>query len=386
MGGGSYEREVVSTSGNSSSAAAAALRQCNFHADLNVMNKVITCDEGTPIVLCLDISGSMNEWPRIFYDKLPMFFGQLKMQDYVQDPKLSFASFSGGYPLQATKFCEGLECDTELKKMYMACGGGDGEPYADAAYFFSSDRHVKFGAGLASKPYFFFTGDEVMGSFGRQLERNVRQTMDPNAVAKWEDLQGFWDKLKEKYHVFHVAKPGARGVREEWERILGKDRVLMLQTPKAVVDCILGAIAITSGARTIEEYGEDLKERGQDDERQKEVLLALSVLPSKSVEEAKPNTTPGLDKKVLEEKGSTKSEAPGLASAPLDNLTSKLTSIFQCLDTSSTGKVSRRELKELLSMLDKKLSDSSMDAFLSTAMEHEEDEVDYVQFVNYLLN
>lgn len=385
MGGGSYEREVVSTSGNSSSAAAAALRQCHFHADLKVMDKVITCDEGTPIVLCLDISGSMNEWPRIFYDKLPMFFGQLKMQDYVQDPKLSFASFSGGYPLQATKFCEGLECDTELKKMYMACGGGDGEPYADAAYFFSSNRHVKFGAGLASKPYFFFTGDEVMGSFGRQLERNVRQTMDARAVAKWEDLQGFWDKLKAKYHVFHVAKPGARGVREEWERILGKDRVLMLQSPKAVVDCILGAIAITSGARTIEEYGEDLKERGQDDERQKEVLLALSVLPRKSAE-AKLETTPGPDTRLLEGKDLTKRDEAGPASVPVDNLTSKLTSILRCLDTSGTGKVSRHDLKELLSMLDKKLNDSSMDKFLSTAMEHEEDEVDYVQFVNYLLN
>merc|ERR1719235_2671820 len=113
-----------------------------------------------------------------------------------------------------------------------------------------------------------------MGSFGKQLENNVKKYIDPDADGRWDDLQGLWDRLKEKYHVFHVAKPGGSGVREEWEQILGKDRVLMLQTPKAVVDCILGAIAITSGARTIEEYGEDLKERGQDDERQKEVLLA----------------------------------------------------------------------------------------------------------------
>jgi hypothetical protein len=374
MGGGSYEREVVSTTGNSSSAAAVALKQHSFHEDLKVLNKVVTCDEGTPIVLCLDISGSMNEWPRIVYDKLPMFFGQLKMQNYVQDPKLSFASFSGGYPLQVTKFCEGLDCDTELKKMYMACGGGDGEPYADAAYFFASDKHVKFGAGLASKPYFFFTGDEVMGSFAQQLERNVKQTMDPTADCRWDDLQGFWNRLKEKYNVFHVAKPGAHGVREEWSRILGSDRVLMLQTPKAVVDCILGAIAITSGARTIEEYGEDLKERGQDEERQKEVLLALSVLPA-----AREDTA---NQKAADVTHLT----DGAGSSPPADLAVKLTNVFCCLDAEKTGKVSRQDLKLLLSLLDKSFSSASMDQLLTAATEHEDGEVDYAQFIDYIFH
>jgi hypothetical protein len=38
--------------------------------------------------------------------------------------------------------------------------------------------------------------------------------------------------------------------------------------PKAVVDCMLGAIAIVTGERTLEEYIEDLEERGQTEERQ----------------------------------------------------------------------------------------------------------------------
>lgn len=369
MGGGSYEREVVSTTGNSSSAAAVALNHHSFHDDLKVLNKVVTCDEGTPVVLCLDISGSMNEWPRIFYDKLPMFFGQLKMQEYVKDPKLSFASFSGGYPLQATKFCEGLDCDTELKKMYMACGGGDGEPYADAAYFFASGKHVKFGAGLASKPYFFFTGDEVMGAFARQLERNVKQTMDPTADCRWDDLQDIWDRLKEKYNVFHVAKPGARGVREEWERILGSDRVLMLQTPKAVVDCILGAIAITSGARTIEEYGEDLKERGQDEERRREVLLALSVLPATREDPA--------SQKVAD----VAPHVNAAGSSPHADLAVKLTNALCSLDAAKTGRISRQDVKLLLSQL----GSANIDKLLTAFTGREDGEVDYAQFIDFIV-
>merc|ERR1711975_134988 len=76
-----------------------------------------------------------------------------------------------------------------------------------------------------------------------------------------------------KYHVFHIQKPGSR--LEERSEILGPERVLKLTTAKASVDCLLGAIALTSGARTFEEYIEDLKERGQDEARQSEISNAL---------------------------------------------------------------------------------------------------------------
>lgn len=281
MGGDSYCRETVTgvTSGTSGSqAAASAMSSRNFADALKPMKKSIYCDSGTPIVICLDISGSMGEWPKIFYDKLPMFYGQLVLQEYVPDPALSFSAFAGGKPLQASDFAQKTACDDLIKQVYLCGGGGDGEPYADAAYFYQSNQ-VEFGPQVRSKPYFFFTGDEVMGSFGRKLEDNVRKTIDPDSCGPF-DLMEVWNNLKAKYHVYHVAKPGASGVREEWESILGKERVLMLQTPKAVVDCILGAIALTSGARTLEEYTEDLKERGQDESRQREVRQALAGLPA----------------------------------------------------------------------------------------------------------
>jgi len=278
MGGDSYDREVVSVAGGASQSQAAqqALSQRSFADALNPLNKKVACAAATPVVVALDISGSMSDWPKIFYDKLPMFYGQLILQGYVPDPALSFAAFAGGKPLQASDFGQGTSCDDIIKQLYLCGGGGDGEPYADAAYFYQSDQ-VSF-TNTAGKPYFFFTGDEPMGSFAAKLESNVKSTIDPGSEGPF-DPQVVWDRLKEKYHVFHVAKPGAAGVKEEWQRILGKDRVLCLQTPKAVVDCILGAIAITSGERTHEEYTEDLKERGQTEDRQREIQVALACIP-----------------------------------------------------------------------------------------------------------
>merc|ERR1712072_112811 len=172
------------------------------------------------------------------------------------------------------------------------CGGGTNpaETYIDVAYFYGHEA-VQL-PSLKSKPYLFITGDQSMHDEVRErdLPVRIRQQIDPlpdprftagrfNADGMPEE--GTWDKLliwqslMKKYHVFHVQKPGY-GNLSEWSTILGPERVLKLTTAKACVDCILGAIALTSGARTLQEYVEDLKERGQDEARRNEIGAALA--------------------------------------------------------------------------------------------------------------
>lgn len=45
---------------------------------------------------------------------------------------------------------------------------------------------------------------------------------------------------------------------------MGEDRVLLMKTPKACIDVILGAIALATNARTLDAYIKDMKDRGQD--------------------------------------------------------------------------------------------------------------------------
>jgi hypothetical protein len=44
---------------------------------------------------------------------------------------------------------------------------------------------------------------------------------------------------------------------------------------------MLGAISITNGVRTLDTYVNDMKERGQDSERIKEVTSAINLLAKK---------------------------------------------------------------------------------------------------------
>ncbi len=65
-------------------------------------------------------------------------------------------------------------------------------------------------------------------------------------------------------------------------QVVGPEYVLQLHNPKAVVDVMLGAIAVTSGARTLEKYIGDMIGRKQDKDRLEEVEHALLALCKKT--------------------------------------------------------------------------------------------------------
>ena len=92
-----------------------------------------------------------------------------------------------------------------------------------------------------------------------------------------------WKNLCKHYNVFHLHKPYSEsGLKSNelnlWEEALGKKRILRMKTPKACIDVILGVIAITSGARSLEGYIKDMQDRGQSKDRIVEVKNALKVL------------------------------------------------------------------------------------------------------------
>lgn len=92
-----------------------------------------------------------------------MFYGQIMMQNYLEDPSVSFCAVDDSYdnaPLQVTEFGQGVQIDQLISKIYLESGGsgaqGRHELYEFSAYFYL--RHVELkGAEL---PYFFVTGDE----------------------------------------------------------------------------------------------------------------------------------------------------------------------------------------------------------------------------------
>lgn len=177
MGGDYYGRSVEETSSQQgySDAAAKVLTQSNLHKSNDPRRfakeeRALICKNKHPIVFALDVSGSMGDWPKIIYDKLPMFYGQVMMKGYLTDPSVSFCAVDDTYdqaPLQITDFGEGVQIDQLISKIFLESGGGGEEDrheaYELSALFYARQCELQ----NCKLPFFFITGDEY---FHKQIK------------------------------------------------------------------------------------------------------------------------------------------------------------------------------------------------------------------------
>lgn len=281
MGGDYYDRDIISTTEAYSNASNTIICKNKLQKTMDPKrfdDEHLKCDKEDPIVFALDVTGSMGDWSKIIYDKMPMFYGQIKQKNYLKDPSISICGI-GDYtsdesPLQVSEFAQGSNIDVLLSDLYLEGGGGGGyqESYELAAYFYT--KQVKL---LGHEfPFFFITGDEG-------FRDNIKKKYISEYLGLFckEDVRSdiLFQELMLKYNVFLIKKPydspNENKVRDMWENAIGKERILDIQNAKACIDICLGAIAITSGKRTLDEYIKDMQERGQSKNRQEEIRNAL---------------------------------------------------------------------------------------------------------------
>jgi hypothetical protein len=291
MGGDYYDRDVGTTTtttttnvGYSAEASKVVgkVHRLSLAMDpkrFKTVNMVSTY--GNPIVFSLDVTGSMGDWTRIIYDKMPMFYGQIMIQKYLTDPAISFCAvgdhLSDEAPLQVSDFAKGKEIDDNIGEMFLEGGGGGTfyESYDLAAYFYLNFVDLK----NSVLPFFFVTGDEAF--YEKIQEKHIFKFLGKNINGNFVIARDTWKDLMKKYNVFLIKKTYEEEsievkIKKQWNETIGEERVLYISTPKACVDVMLGAIALTSGTRTIDSYIQDMKDRGQTPERIKEVTASLS--------------------------------------------------------------------------------------------------------------
>lgn len=212
-----------------------------------------------------------------------MFYGQLMMQGYLSDPSVSFCAVDDTKdkaPLQITDFGQGVQIDQLISKIFLE-SGGSGEESAHEAYELSALfylNHCKL--ENVELPYFFITGDEHYYKWIKSA--TVQKILGYKPKEDKQLSASVWKQLCTKFNVFHLHKPYhskiSKDELEDWVEALGPNRILEMKTPKACIDVILGAIALTSGVRTMEGYIKDMETRGQSKERIEEVKYSLRNL------------------------------------------------------------------------------------------------------------
>ncbi len=228
------------------------------------------------VIVIIDGTGSMGEDAFIIRDKIVLLEGQLRIQGYLRNPLVMVCivgdANSDSYPIQITKPERGDALIAEIEKTYPeGKGGGQGmESYELMAYYFVN--HMKLD-DTAIRPYLFFLGDE--GIYPEVDASHIREFIGDNLKGDLDSGEVF-KKLCRKFNVFRLHREYNGGsyssgdddrIFKQWQKMIGSERVQRLDVPKAVVDIILGVIAIGSKSRTRSQYLNDLRGKGKDPNR-----------------------------------------------------------------------------------------------------------------------
>lgn len=298
MGGSSYDRDVYSSSSSSgwgssydysssersgfgvSSESERKISSTFLDDSMKPNGKIMKSRAKHPIIVVLDVTGSNIDFARVVYDKMPMFYGQIEQQRYLDDFEIAFCAVGDAkhdsYPLQIPNFAKGIEIDSWLEKLVLEGGGGSfgEESYELAAYYLLQNTEFEKGA----KPIIFFIGDErpyaeVSMAEAARFGIEVKQPVEPFGELR----------KKVKDNVFMLLNKACGryfedGITACWERLLAPQHVIKVEEEKSIVDLMLGVISMHSGARTLSTYKVDMLDRGQTHERIASVSKSLDSL------------------------------------------------------------------------------------------------------------
>lgn len=274
---------------------------------VNPKGKTITSMSENPIVIAVDVSGSMSTWPEEIFDRLPLLYQTLAK--YRPDLEICFAAIGDAtidrYPLQVNEFAKGTDLDKKLKAL--GCEGGGGghitESYELFAYFMQ--EHCK--TENAKSPFLLVYGDEAF--YDRVDERQVEYYIGDNLQASIE-AKDVWRNLLQRFNIYFLQKPYGDGgeanitrqVTDLWGKVLGKQRIIELpyevRTEEGVVPGAQRAVDIGMGliAKLWGEYADfnlNLDARHDDKSLKASVHKSLRHIADKPV-----------TKSVMDKKGS----------------------------------------------------------------------------------
>jgi hypothetical protein len=235
----------------------------------------ITTQSPNPLIVAVDVTGSMQTWPFEIFDRLPLLYQTLSQ--YRPDLEISFAAIGDArcddYPLQVTDFARGYDLEERLKALYGEGRGGDPpESYGLFAYYVLHRVEI---APTEEKPFLIVFGDITMHSKVRvsEIQHFIGDGVqgDVDAVTTWQEVAKTWN-------VWFLRRPGGRkndDVDRQWGRAIGSQKIVHINDELRAVDYCMGLIARHWGKFT--DFQDNMRARQDDDMVQAVANSLLSV-------------------------------------------------------------------------------------------------------------
>lgn len=210
----------------------------------------------TPVIVALDVTGSMGLVVEAMRKGLGTLFEQIIEREPVSDPHVMAMAIgdmdTDRAPVQATQFeADPVTIGKQIEDLYLERGGGsnDHESYLGPLYF--AAMRTKCDAFKEKRKGFLFTvGDEEPQDVltKAQLEKyfgdQAREDLSAEQVIAM---------IERDWHYFHIiveegyyARVHLSRVRDAWARLLGQ-RVIHLSDHDKMAEVIVSAIEVTVG-------------------------------------------------------------------------------------------------------------------------------------------
>jgi ribosomal protein S27AE len=205
--------------------------------------KRIRSESKNPLIIAVDVTGSMASWPFEIFDRLPLLYNTLSQ--YREDLEICFAAIGDAavdrWPLQVTTFAGGFDLEQLLGSLFGEGGGGDApESYGLFAHWVNT--HVQI-ADANELPFLIVFGDITMhakvpqAQITHYLGDQVRRDVD--AIAAWKQVCRNWN-------TWFLRRPtGKRGDRvdAQWGKAIGAQKVFHIEDEQRAVDYAMGLVA-----------------------------------------------------------------------------------------------------------------------------------------------
>ena len=210
----------------------------------------------TPIILGLDVTGSMNRVLETISKKLNVLITEIYDRKPVTDPQVMIMAFGDvecdDHPLQVSQFESDIRIAEQLNDIYFERGGGanDGESYTLPWYF--AARHTKIDSfeKHGKKGFLFTIGDEpyLNNISARAIKKFVGDDIQSSLSA--EELL---TEVSRQYEVYHLMIEEGSGMRwgkydvvNKWTKLLGQRAILVSDCTK-IPEIIVSILEVAAG-------------------------------------------------------------------------------------------------------------------------------------------
>ncbi len=242
------------------------------------------------VSVLFDVTGSMQQVPKILQKSLPTLMGLCLRNGYLDDPAILVGAIGDAtcdlVPLQIGQFESGNEIENDLNNLYLEGGGGgqQTESYELALYFLSRKTAMDCLENRGKKGYAFIIGDEMPY---KKVKRKEVKAVFGDTLQADIPIREILAEAQEKFEIYFVL-PNLTSYYNDpkildcWRDLLGQN-VLRLEDPTGISELIASTIGLAEEAVSYENLSADLGGAGTDQDVANAVAAATlaDVAPRK---------------------------------------------------------------------------------------------------------